>query len=188
MVLIPGLIVLGCWLIFIIYWIASAGNVKVVAERKSFASALAYRIPFVVGFLLSIKLHMSYPLDLPITPFTPVTFWVGPFICVAGLFVAIWARRTLAGNWSGNVTLKEDHQLIRTGPYRYVRHPIYTGILLMCIAPPIQFGWLHYWLGFAVICVGVWVKLRQEEGVMRQHFPEYADYRKQVKAIVPFVV
>jgi len=186
---VPALIVLGCWIAFIVYWLASAGNVKAVAERKSFASSLAYRVPLVVGVALSVKFHLPCPLlMLPVTPFTVVTFWTGPVICVAGLCVAIWARRTLAGNWSRNVTFKEGHQLIRAGPYRFVRHPIYTGVLLMCLAPPIQFGRLHHWLGFAAICLGVWVKLKQEESVMLQHFPEYSGYRQEVKALVPFVV
>lgn len=188
MLLIPAIIVLGCWLVLIVYWLASAGRVKATAERKSFASSLTYRIPLIVGGILLAKFHEPFPLNLPVTPFTMATYWIGPFICLAGLWIALWARKTLAGNWSSDVRFKEGHQLIRTGPYRMVRHPIYTGILLMCSAPAVQFGQLHDWLGLALVCLGLWIKLKQEETVMRQHFPEYADYCKDVKALVPFVV
>jgi protein-S-isoprenylcysteine O-methyltransferase Ste14 len=162
--------------------------VKATAERKSFASSLAYRIPLIVGGVLVAKLHVGYPLNLPVTPANYFTYWLGAPVCVAGLCVAIWSRWTLAGNWSSNVQFKEGHQLIRKGPYRLVRHPIYTGILVMCVAPAVQFGQLHCWLGFLVIGVGLWIKLKQEEAVMMQHFPEYSAYRKEVKALVPFLI
>lgn len=185
---VPGLIILSCWLALFTFWLVSAFTAKATAERKSFASSLVYRIPLIVGAVVLGKFHQPYPMNLPFTPQTPVTPWIGAAVCVAGLGVAIWSRWTLAGNWSSNVQFKEGHQLIKTGPYRFVRHPIYTGILLMCLALPIQFGRLHCWLGLAIICVGLWIKLKQEERIMLQHFAEYSYYRKHVKALVPFIV
>ena len=185
---IPGLIIFNCWLVFLAYWLISAFMVKATAERGSLFSSLAYRIPLILGGLILWKPHMPGLLGQPLTPFTPITPWIGAAVCVAGLAIAIWSRWTLAGNWSSNVQFKQGHQLIKTGPYRFVRHPIYTGILLMCLAPTIQFGRMHCWLGVVIICVGLWIKLKQEEAVMLRHFPEYIDYRKEVKALVPFVV
>lgn len=186
---IPGLIILSCWVIFVLYWVISAFAVKATAERRSFGSSLAYRVPCVAGGLLVAKFHHNpYLLNIPITPWTNFTVWLGPVVCVAGLGVALWSRWTLAGNWSSDVRFKQDHQLIRKGPYRFVRHPIYTGILMMCVAPAVQFGFLHCWLGFLMIGIGLWIKLKQEERVMSQHFPEYSEYRKQVKALVPFII
>jgi protein-S-isoprenylcysteine O-methyltransferase Ste14 len=129
-----------------------------------------------------------YPWSLPLTPESEATRWAGAFVCVGGLMVTIWVRATLGANWSSNVQFKQDHQLVRTGPYRFARHPIYTGIVIMCCAQPIQFGRLHFWLGLLIIFVGLWIKLKQEEAVMFRHFPEYVEYSKQVKAIVPFVI
>lgn len=114
--------------------------------------------------------------------------WVGAVVCVVGLGVTIWSRWTLGGNWSSDVRYKEGHQLVKTGPYRFVRHPIYSGVLLMCLGPTIQFGRLHYWLGIIIIGIGLWIKLKQEETVMLRHFPEYSAYRKRVKTLLPFVV
>ena len=110
-------------------------------------------------------------------------------LCALGLLVAIWARRTLAGNWSSDVTFKQGHELVKAGPYRFVRHPIYTGLLLMCLGSALDIGRLRGWLGLVLVFVGFWIKLKQEETLMLQHFPDdYPAYRKQVKALVPFVV
>ena len=122
----------------------------------------------------------------------PHTNWArvaGAVICVFGLWVTIWARRTLAGNWSSDVTFKQGHELIRTGPYRFVRHPIYTGLLVMCLGTAVEIGQLRCWLGLIVVFVGFWIKLSQEEQLLMRHFPdEYPLYRKQVKALVPWLI
>jgi protein-S-isoprenylcysteine O-methyltransferase Ste14 len=186
----PGyaLIIIGCWLIFIAYWMISSFRVKAAAKRGTFLSTLTYRIPLLVGGIMIGTFRWHHPMNLPLTPDSDITRWAGALVCVAGLGVTIWARVTLGGNWSSDVQFKEDHQLVSKGPYRFVRHPIYTGILIMCSAQAIQFGRLHFWLGWLIVFVGLWIKLKQEEAVMLRHFPEYSDYRKQVKAIVPFVI
>jgi protein-S-isoprenylcysteine O-methyltransferase Ste14 len=183
---IPGLIILGCWAAFILYWLVSSFAVKATSERKNFSSSLAYRIPTIIGVILLVR-PMRNPLNITLTPHSLLTAWIGAAVCVTGLGIAIWARWTLAGNWSSDVRFKRGHELLQTGPYRFVRHPIYTAILLMCFAPAIQSGQLHCWLGALLMGIGFWIKLKQEETVMLQHFPEYGAYRKRVKALVPFV-
>jgi protein-S-isoprenylcysteine O-methyltransferase Ste14 len=128
-------------------------------------------------------------LDLSPTPHTDLSRAIAAVVCVCGLCVAIWARRTLAGNWNSTVTFKQAHELVKTGPYRFVRHPIYTGILLMCLGTAMKAGQLHCWLGALLIGVGFWIKLRQEETLLLRHFPdEYPAYRKRVKALVPHII
>lgn len=185
---VPGLVILVCWIVFVVYWLISAITVKATAERKSFLSSLAYRTPLIIGGILLGDHHVPQPLNFHLTPETWASAVSGAAVCLAGLGIALWSRWTLAGNWSSDVRFKQGHELVRTGPYRFVRHPIYTGILMMCLGPTIQFGRLHCWLGVVVIGVGLWIKLKQEEGVMLRHFPEYSEYRKRVKAIVPFVI
>lgn len=184
---IQGRIILGCWVALLLYWLVSWFAVKATAERKSMASSLPYRIPTIIGAILVAKFGMPYPWNIKLTPHTFLTEWLAAAVCVTGLSISIWSRWMLAGNWSNDVRFKQGHELIQTGPYRFVRHPIYTGILVMCFAPAIQFGQLHCWLGTLIIGIGFWIKLKQEESVMLQHFPEYAGYRKRVKALVPFV-
>ena len=104
-----------------------------------------------------------------------------------GLLVTLWARWTLAGNWSSDVTFKQGHELIRRGPYRFVRHPIYTGLLMMCLGTAIEIG--HSRLAGLLVAAAFWIKLKQEERLLLRHFPdEYPAYQKQVKAIVPFLI
>lgn len=128
-------------------------------------------------------------MNLLVTPHDAWARRIGDVVCVLGVVVAVWARRTLAGNWSSDVTFKKDHELIRRGPYRFVRHPIYTGILMMCLGTAIEIARLRAWLAVPLMAIAFWIKLKQEERLMLQHFPdEYRAYRKEVKALVPFVL
>ena len=129
-----------------------------------------------------------YPLDIRINTFTVKMGIVCDLICFLGLTICVWARHTIAGNWSSNVTFKENHELIQKGPYRYVRHPIYTGILLMLSSLAPVFGTLNAYLSILVFFALYWYKLRQEETLLTQHFPnEYPEYKSRVKALIPFI-
>jgi len=178
-----------CWIIFILYWLVTATRAKATAEHQSPASAMAHRIPVGLSFVLLISRGLPSPMNQLIIPHTALTFVSGAVICVLGLLICIWARRTLAGNWSSDVTFKQGHELIRTGPYRFVRHPIYTGILAMCLATAIEAGQLRCWIALILMGTGFWIKLSQEERLMLRHFPEtYPLYKKQVKALVPWII
>jgi protein-S-isoprenylcysteine O-methyltransferase Ste14 len=179
----------GCWLIFGVYWLISALTVKTISERQTFASLVAYRIPVILGGVLLWDPRLPWPFNLALTPQTDLTQAIGAIVCVGGLFVTLWARWTLAGNWSSTVAFKKDHELVRTGPYRFVRHPIYTGLLLMSLGVAVEIGRLRCWLGLVAWGIGFWIKLKQEEALMQQHFPnDYPAYCRQVKALVPFVI
>jgi len=182
-------VIFGCWLIFGLYWLVTALAAKAVAERKTFSSSLPYRIFVIAGGLLLWDPRLPRSLNLALTPRTDLTQAVAAVVCVCGLFITLWARWTLAGNWSSEVTFKKDHELIKTGPYRFVRHPIYTGLLMMSLGVALEYGRLRCWLGPLAWGMGFWIKLKQEEALMIQHFPEtYPAYRQQVKALVPFVI
>jgi protein-S-isoprenylcysteine O-methyltransferase Ste14 len=186
---ISGLTIIGCWVIFIAYWIISALRVKAIAEKQSLWSALTHRIPLALSYFLMLDGHLPPPLNLSVTSHANWALAMGDFICVLGLFVTLWARWTLAGNWSSVVTFKEGHELIRRGPYQFVRHPIYTGILAMCLGTAIGIGELRGWLALPLMAAAFWIKLKQEERLMLRHFPdEYPAYQKQVKALVPFII
>ena len=186
---ISDLIILGCWIVFVAYWIASAFQQKKIAERQSVWSALAHRIPLGLSYFLLVARRLPPPMNLTVTPHVDWTRIPGDFICVLGLFVTLWARRTLAGNWSGNVTFKQGHELIMTGPYRFVRHPIYTGLLVMSLGTALEIGRLHAWLALPAMTLAFWIKLTQEERVMLRYFPDkYPPYKKRVKALVPFII
>ena len=184
-----NLTICACWLIYIVYWIGSARRLKLVVKRQSWLSIIAHRIPVMLGGFLLVAPRLSPLLRHNLTPHTDIAAAVGAVVCVLGLAVAIWSRRTLAGNWSASVTFKQGHELVQTGPYRFVRHPIYTGILLMILGSASAVGQLQSWLGFVIVFVGFWIKLKQEESLMLLHFPnEYPAYRTRVKALVPFLI
>ncbi len=184
-----NLIVLGCWFVFIVYWIVSSLKTKRIAERQSPAANLAHRLPVALSYWLMAYQRFPDPLNRPLLPRTELTMALGAAVCVAGLYITLWARRTLAGNWSSDVTFKENHELIRQGPYRFVRHPIYTGLLVMALGTAIEATRLHCWIGVLIMGLGFWIKLSQEERLLLRHFPEqYPQYRREVKALVPWIL
>jgi len=184
-----NLIILCCWSVFIVYWILSAWSAKRIAERQTLVSALAHRVPVGLGYWLMIYPRFPRPMNLHVLPRTDLVLATGAAVCVAGLFITLWARRTLGGNWSSDVTFKQGHELIRQGPYQFVRHPIYTGLLVMGLGSAIEMTQLHCWLGVVVMGLGFWIKLSQEERLLLRHFPDqYPQYRKEVKALVPWVL
>jgi protein-S-isoprenylcysteine O-methyltransferase Ste14 len=178
------------WLVFIAFWIAMARGGKAVAERESVYSRLSHYLPLAIGVYLLAAPHV--PIAVLNDRFVPLTLWpvrLGAALTVAGVAFAIWARMWIAGNWSSDVTLKRDHELIVDGPYAFVRHPIYTGILLGLIGTALAVGEWRALLGVAIAAGAYWRKLTIEESVMRRQFGEaYARYAERVPALVPFVV
>lgn len=115
-------------------------------------------------------------------------FWIGAAVTVGGLLFAVWARRYLGRNWSSSVTIKQDHELITTGPYSLVRHPIYTGILTGFLGTAIALSQVRGFIGFVLVLLILWPKLRIEEKWMRSQFGEtYADYARHTAALVPYL-
>ena len=174
------------WLACLAFWIVSALRGKAVKQRESPLALLNRMLAEVVGFAA-----LFWSPDLPwlaqrIIPRTDVSDSIAILTALAGLAVAIWARITLAGNWSASITLKEDHELIQSGPYRWVRHPIYTGILLLVVAEIAKAGRLGSLLGGAILLLAFWRKWRTEERLMESHFgSSYLTYRKQTGAVIP---
>jgi protein-S-isoprenylcysteine O-methyltransferase Ste14 len=139
-----------------------------------------------VGFSLNGRLPA---LDATLWGETVAVGFGGDVITLLGVGVVMWARIVLGGNWSGNVAIKEDHELIESGPYAYARHPIYSGFLLMGLGSAMIYGGLGGFIFLAAAALGLWVKAMQEERLLARHFPaDYAPYRARVKALIPFVV
>jgi protein-S-isoprenylcysteine O-methyltransferase Ste14 len=181
--------IVTCWGIFLCVWAANAARAKPTVEKQSVESRMAHRIPIGLGTWLLFFPKFSAGFNRQIIPATDELQMAAMAICICGLVFTIWARYTLAGNWSSDVTFKREHELIRSGPYRFVRHPIYTGLLAMCLGTAIHVGQLRCLLSLVFVSLGFWIKLRQEERLLLRHFPDaYPNYRRDVKALVPFVI
>jgi protein-S-isoprenylcysteine O-methyltransferase Ste14 len=181
-------IILGCWIVFLLVWLASAGFVKKTAERSSWVLRLVSVVPVALGSMLLFWDEPYGWLGLRLIGRSAAFQAIAVTTVLAGLVIAVWARFVLAGNWSGMVTLKEGHELVVRGPYRAVRHPIYTGILLMLLGTAVAVGRLSGLVGFLIVLASFVFKLRQEEALLARHFPaSYPAYMARVKALVPFV-
>lgn len=121
--------------------------------------------------------------------FVPEREWIamlGALLTVAGVAFAIWARRHIGRNWSGQVTIRKEHELIRTGPYARIRHPIYTGILLALAGTALAIGEYRAILAFAVIAIGFIVKAKREESFLATQFgPAFDEHRQQTGFFLP---
>ena len=176
------------WLAWALYWMASALNNKATVRRESLASRLMYVLPLIVGGVLIGWRNGPWGwLGMRLWPPSLAAYWIGVVVLALGLLFSVWARVHLGRNWSGEVTVKEGHELIRTGPYAYVRHPIYTGLIAALLGTALASGTVRAAIGFVIIVASFLVKLRREEVFMRETFPgQYEKYREQVPALVPF--
>ena len=175
------------WLLFGAYWLASALKRKKTKQRETLPQRFGYVLPLALGFYLLSQPQVRYGwLGNRFVPAGPVGEWIGVLLTAAGIVVAFWARWHLGTNWSGAVTLKEGHELIRTGPYRSIRHPIYTGILLALLGTAISFGEVRALLAVAVVWLSFYIKARREESFLTQEFgPGFAEHKRHTGMFLP---
>jgi protein-S-isoprenylcysteine O-methyltransferase Ste14 len=182
----PAGIIGDLWVLFCLYWVVSALNGKKTKRRESWVQRMAYVLPLLAAFYL--LLHYGGPtwLGTRFVPDTPSVQWLGVVIMAAGVAIAFWARFHLGANWSGVVTLKQDHELIRTGPYRTIRHPIYTGILLAFLGNAVEVGQVRGLLGLLIIWLSFYVKARREESFLVQEFgPRFDEHAQHTGMFLP---
>jgi protein-S-isoprenylcysteine O-methyltransferase Ste14 len=177
------------WLAWLAYWMIAARNVKATRRRESSTSRFITVVPIVLTAALLVFHSRNLPwLNARFLPPAIAFYWLGLLMTALGLGFAIWARVHLGRNWSGTVTVKDNHELIRSGPYGLVRHPIYSGLLLAILGTAMAFGEWRGLLAFGCLTVAFVLKLRREESFMAEAFPaEYPRYRAAVPALVPFV-
>jgi protein-S-isoprenylcysteine O-methyltransferase Ste14 len=178
------------WIAFLLYWQIKAGNTKTTQRLEPAASRIVRSLAFLIAIALLMMPGIPLPwlyLQLWPTGFWP--FWLGAAVTVAGLLFAAWAREHLGGNWSRSVTVKQDHELITSGPYAVARHPIYTGILTGFLGSVIAQGQVRSVIAFLLVSIVLYAKLRLEEEWMRSYFGDaYEAYARRVPALVPFVL
>jgi protein-S-isoprenylcysteine O-methyltransferase Ste14 len=180
----------GAWIAALAFWalasIASKRTVRAQSQASELGQGALAGSGFVVLFNRQIALG---PLDWRVLPDSVVFTYSGLALTIAGLSFMAWSRVALGRNWSASVTIKQDHALVRSGPYAIVRHPLYSGVLFAMFGTAIFFGQIR---GFVAICLtfgGWWLKSRTEEEFMVQQFgAAYRRYQEQVKALIPYIL
>jgi protein-S-isoprenylcysteine O-methyltransferase Ste14 len=190
MQLLDDYLILAMWIAWGLYWILSARSVKIPVRRESTLSRWAHYGPLILsGWLLLDGGHSWLPLRAPFMARSDTSLWIAAGVTATGLMFTIWARRRLGRNWSGSVTIKADHELITTGPYRVTRHPIYTGLLVALAGSAMVAGEVRGLIAFGIAFAALWRKLKLEERFMHEQFGQaYIDYQRQVAAIVPILL
>ena len=171
------------WLILIAYLIVSAIGVKQDTQGHLLQS-VGLMLAIIAAFLLPYLPIFHF---LNFAPVNPVLSSIGVILCAAGMAFLVWARQHLGRNWSQTVSIKKGHELVTSGPYRYVRHPMYTGGLVACIGSVIVGGGAWIFLLVILGAIFLW-RVGAEDKLMEQQFPnEYPEYKKRTKALIPFI-
>ncbi len=185
------------WIAIILYWMVSAfGAKKNMARSDSWKRWFLIRTLFLIaiiwgfqmtGLWASIRSKGIYPGGAALIPGMQWLVALGVVLTLAGIMFAIWARVHLGRNWSGTPSIKEGHELVTSGPYRFVRHPIYTGVITALLGTAFVDG-LFWLVVFAAAAIVFAARIPVEERFMAQLFPDqYPEYKKHTKALVPFI-
>jgi protein-S-isoprenylcysteine O-methyltransferase Ste14 len=167
----PRNLVTDAWMLLMAYWLISAWNLKrmkYIAPANVRFTQLIFLVPgCILLFADSLRVGL---LRIAVLPKTSAIAGLGVTVTFMGIAFAIWARYCLGSNWSSQVAIRENHELIQSGPYRWIRHPIYTGIIIGAWGTAIVAGQLGAFLGVILITLGLAYKGKQEELNLRALF------------------
>ena len=182
---VPILFSLAEWSVFSLYWSAAARHASPAKSAESRPSRRVHELLVNLALLLVVFPFPGLP-SRRFLPGGPYVAWAGLCIQTASGVLGVWARRHLGPYWSGEIAIKADHRLIQSGPYRFVRHPIYTAMLGMFAGTAVVSGELHALLGLAIAVFAYWRKIRLEEANLRKAFgAAYDAYRRATGSLVP---
>jgi protein-S-isoprenylcysteine O-methyltransferase Ste14 len=175
------------WLVFLAYWSVSALKLKSIKRREPRGERLIQLVFMVAAYFL--MFNDQFSLGWLTTRFVPASPSIGKFgvtVAVVGIAFAIWARWHLGENWSATVTLKEDHELISSGPYRYIRHPIYSGMLLAFVGTALALGEYRALISVCIVVVAFYTKAKKEELFLTQEFGEkFREHSRRTGMFLP---
>jgi len=184
----PDQVVNVLWLVWFISWTAAALWSSPAERRPPRRSEAVYRVLTTGGAMMLLAPHAlwSWMGEVLWRPGTAVA-WTLVAVTLCGLAFTWWARLALGRLWSGRVTRKADHEIVVAGPYRLVRHPIYSGLILALLAWAVMRGTVQVWIGAGLVMVGFFIKARVEEQFLREELgpQRYDSYARRVPMLVP---
>lgn len=185
-------LVVACWGVFLAVWMVSSLSAKKnVGGVRWMASAYRGGIACMIILMLNVgttKQWMVHFARWTRTPTGSIVAAIGVVLCALGVTFAIWARVHIGRNWGMPMSIKADPELVTTGPYKWVRHPIYAGGLCAALGSALAAG--PIWGVLFVLSLSYFLpSARIEERRMAQLFPrEYPAYRERTKMLIPFIV
>ncbi len=177
------------WTIWMLVWLAAWAWSKRSRKRESAGTLSLHMVPLLLASWLMLAHRVPVAgLDSRVVPQLSAFYGIGLALTIGGLAFAVWARLYIGSNWSASVQVKTDHHLVTTGPYRFVRHPIYTGMLVGFLGSALAMDRWRGVLAVALVLGAFIYKLRLEERWMTETFGDaYRDYRQRTRALIPFV-
>ena len=180
------------WLIFVVYWIISFKKLNKDAYSRATFAKIMILLFIVICFSFIYLLLSFFGFGFGLFPgksTADIIRFNGTLICVLGIFLSIWSRNTIGPNWSGKVTTKKSHELVKDGPYKLIRHPIYAGFLLAFLGTALTIGELSVFLFFLFCIFVLWIKIKFEESILCEKFPKtYPLYQKRTKKLIPYIL
>lgn len=175
------------WFVWCIVWLLMAAWSKPSKRREFPWQRLEHVVPMVFGFFLIYNHRVNWSvLGHRIVPQNDAVTILGLLLTAGGLIFAVWARIALGANWSGTVTIKSGHNLIRRGPYKWIRHPIYTGLLASMIGTVMLQGEVRAFLGLGLVLLALYRKAKREERFLSEEFGEgFAEHAKHTGMFLP---
>jgi protein-S-isoprenylcysteine O-methyltransferase Ste14 len=186
-------VISALWLIFLAYWLVAAVRAKRSVRQAGWWRGVFVRAALVCAIVFSFELPGveragEWLQSVTAIGANAIVVEAGIAICAIGIALAIWARTHLGKNWGVPMSLRQEHELVTSGPYSFMRHPIYTGILIAMFGSGLSEGPVSCALFFAFLIYFTYCA-KMEEGTMAQQFPQvYPAYRKRTKTIVPFLL
>ena len=183
----PSAYIVVFWVAWLVIWIVAARGVKKVRAHEPTSTRLAYILPKILtALLLFSPMFRRGVLSQRFIGISPAAQWTGVAFTALGILFTIWARVHIGRNWSARVVIKEQHELVRTGPYRFVRHPIYTGLLIAIAGTALVTGEWRGVVALVFAILGFAWKAKREEAILFGEFGEdYARYRSETGMLLP---
>jgi protein-S-isoprenylcysteine O-methyltransferase Ste14 len=180
-----------CWMVQGVYWIIGAANVR--AEHKEIGNKgdfWHYLMLFLAFALLNLSFYFSSGYLIgKVVPQSNLMLSLAVLVVILGFGLVVWARFSLASNWTASVDFFKGNKLVKAGPYKLVRHPIYLGFILMFLGTFSYNNTVAGMIGFCLLVGTLVIMIRQEEKNLTKSFPDkYPEYQRQTSALIPFVL
>ena len=181
-----GWLIALCFGVFFLYTVIKAIRLKYGEKRQFRVRFWLLFVAFVVLVVVSQRWFAAWGGSV-VWPQTMTTNILADLATIGGLILFIQSHRSLGRNWSYEVVIQEKHELIEKGPYAYIRHPLYSGVLLMFIGMALYCGRKACIIVLVYCFLGVYFKSKMEERLLAKTFPSYAEYKRRTKALIPFI-